>query len=303
MGSHSAAPSGFERETGPGGLEVRSLGADRIEAREAGAAGGPLIEGYGAVYEERTTIQGWFDEWDEEIAAGAGAKTIAEGDIRSMFNHDTNQLLGRTTAGTLRLSEDQGGLRYSVDINPDDPVAMGAHAKVMRRDVTGSSIWFRVLREEWTVATEDNGMERDLRRILEYQLFETGPVTFPAFETTTAAARAGLLATRSMSVLDSVLRVAGTGRDGQRARRAADLLANPGDVEDELRAMFARQPELRDALCSCSHESGRAADEAPGHRSTGTPPPGHLPTPAQYDLRARGLAARYGLTPIPGGSE
>lgn len=293
MGSHSAAPEGFQRELGPGGLEVRSLGAERIEARVATTASGPVVEGYGAVYEERTTIQGWFDEWDEEIAAGAGAKTIAEGDIRSMFNHDTNQLLGRTTAGTLRLSEDDSGLLYSVDINPDDPVAMGAHAKVARGDVTGSSIWFRVIREEWTTATEDNGLERDLRRILEYQLFETGPVTFPAFETTTATARAGLLAARSVAVVDSMLRSTTGGRDGQRARRAADLLANPAGIEDEIRSLFARTPELREAVCSCPTDS-RAADKAPG--TTGTPPSsGHLPPPEYYQRRARALAARYGI--------
>lgn len=294
MGSRNAAPEGFQRELGPGGLDVRAFEPERLEARAASGGAGPVIEGYGAVYGVRTTIQGWYDEWDEEIAAGAGAKAITEAaDVRSMFNHDVNHVLGRTAAGSLRLSEDDGGLVYSVDINPDDPIAMSTHAKVARRDVTGSSIWFRVIREEWTTATEDNGLERDLRRILEYQLFETGPVTFPAFEMTTAAARSNLMATRSFAVIDSMLRSSGLNRDGQLARRAADLLANPSDVEVEIRSLFNRRPELRDAVCSCPTDR-RAASEAPG--TNGTPPSsGHLPSPEYYQRRARALAARYGI--------
>ena len=301
MERRNAVPDGFERELGPGGLEVRTLpGVERIEAREASASSGPGITGYGSVSGVRTTIEGWWDEWDEEVAPGAWAKTIAEGDIRSMFNHDVNRLLGRTTAGTLRLSEDDAGLLYDVDINAMDANAMSVHAQVARGDVSGSSVWFRVIRQEWTVATEDNGLERDLRRILEAMLFETGPVTFPAFVTTTANAR-------SLALLDRTLRSVSP-RTARRARDVADLLSDPAafrrelrGLDEELAELLESRPELRDAVCSCPPTS-RAAAEAPGS-STGTPPAGHLPTPAQYQRRARGLAARYGLSPIPGGSE
>lgn len=288
-----SAPEGFERELGPGGLEVRTVpGVERLEARATGD-GVKVIRGYGAVYEEATTIEGWFSEWDEEIASGAGAKTISESDIRSMFNHDTNWLLGRNTSGSLTLSEDATGLLYDVTVNPDDVNALSVWAKVDRGDVSGSSIWFKVRREEWTYPDKENGLERAKRRITEYQLFETGPVVFPAFVTTTAA-------TRALSALDTVLRSAGITQDGKRARAAADLLADPTSIEAELRSLLSRQPELRDAVCSCP--TSRAADEAPGSR-TGTPPvTGHLPTIDQYDRRARGLAARYGLALIPGGS-
>lgn len=294
MEATRSAPAGFERELGPGGLEVRTLpGVERIEARDATASSGPGITGYGSVSGVRTTIEGWWDEWDEEVAPGAWAKTIAEGDIRSMFNHDVNRLLGRTTAGTLRLSEDDTGLLYDVDINALDANAMSVHAQVARGDVSGSSVWFRVIRQEWTVATEDNGLERDLRRILEAMLFETGPVTFPAFVTTSANVR-------SLTMLDRTLRSVSP-RTARRARDVADLLSDPAayrrelrGLDEELAELLAARPELRDAVCSCPSTS-RAADEAPG-TSTGTPPAGHLPTPAQYDRRARGLAARYGLT-------
>ncbi len=296
--STRSAPQGFERELGPGGLEVRTLaGGERLETRHNRV--GPGITGYGSVSGVRSTIAGWFDEWDEEVAPGAWAKTISEGDIRSMFNHDVNWLLGRTSAGTLQLSEDDKGLLYAIDINPDDVNAMSVHAKVARGDVSGSSVWFRVIRQEWTAATADNGLERDLRRIMEAELFETGPVTFPAFVTTTSSARA-------LADLDRTLRSAGH-HTARRARDVAELLADPSSLrgeldglERELRTLLAGQPELRDAICSCPTTS-RAADQAPG--SDGTPPAGHLPSSDHYHRRARGLAARYGLTPIPGGSE
>lgn len=299
----SSAPEGFEREMGPGGLEVRTLpGVERLEARAATAAAGPVIEGYGSVSGVRTTIDGWWDSWDEECAPGCWAKTIAEGDIRSMFNHDVNWLLGRTASGSLRLSEDDVGLLYSVDINADDVNAMSVHAKVARQDVSGSSVWFRVIRQEWTAATEDNGLERDLRRILEAMLFETGPVTFPAFVTTTSNAR-------SLAMLDQTLRSIAP-RSARRARDVAELLADPAafrrelvGLDEELRELLADRPDLRAAVCACSPDDHRrAADEAPGP-STGTPPAGHLPTTDLYARRARGIAARYGLPPIPGGSE
>lgn len=284
--TRNSRPEGFTREQGPGGLEVRTVGTATGEVRAEGDSEAPQLIGYGSVFDQRATIEGFFFEWDEEVAPGAWAKSISEGDIRSMFNHDEAWLLGRTKSGSLRLSEDKEGLLYEVDINPDDTNAMSVHAKVARGDVDGSSVWFRVIREEWTEPTDDNGLERPLRRITEASLFETGPVVFPAFEQTSVAAR-------SMNVLDGVLRSAGVTKDGRRARLAADLLANPQHAEAELRRLLAQAPALRDAVCACTHE-GRAADEAPGK---GTPPPnGHLPTPDFYILRARATAARGGLT-------
>jgi HK97 family phage prohead protease len=181
-------PQGFEREQGPDGVETRAL-ARTPATRAAGDDGGPVIEGYGAVTGVSTTIEGWFSDWDEEIARGAFAQAL-DGDVRSMFNHDTNWLLGRTVAESLRLSEDDTGLFYETDVNPDDAQAMSVHARVKRGDVSGSSIWFRVAEENWEYPSDDNDLERAKRTILRVSpLFEVGPVVFPAFETTTSSAR------------------------------------------------------------------------------------------------------------------
>lgn len=268
-------PKGFDREVGPGGLETRTVAAAtaRVEARAADADDGPMLTGYGSVTDTPFRIGGFFSEWDEEVASGAFEDALAgDPDVRSMFNHDTNWLLGRTTSGSLRLEEDDTGLRYEVDINPDDPNAMSVHARVDRGDVDGSSIWFRVVRQEWTYPNDKNGLEVPKRRILSIDpLYETGPVVFPANPAAGVSARSG-------DVIDAVLRSAGIDDARRRADLASALLADPESVEAELRELFTGvanpihggNPEGRDA----------AAARNEIERRTRT---------------ARGLAALYGL--------
>lgn len=260
MTDTTTAAQAWAGELGPGGLEVRSLPKSvrpvlaRAADRGDGAGDTPVIEGFGSVYEQVATIGSYYPI-DEVVAAGAWAETIKAGDIRSMLNHSIDRLLGRTKAGSLRLEDRDEGLRYEVDVNVDDPLAMSAHAQVARGDIDGSSVWFRVVREEWTEPTEANGLERPLRRILEAQLFEVGPVVFPAFEQTTSSAR-------TLAPLDAALRAAGVAAD-RRARLASDLVAADAEVEQELRRLFTTSPELRDRVCSCTTDLGRAANAAP----------------------------------------
>jgi hypothetical protein len=250
MTTRIAAPEGFERELGPGGLEVRTLPADVLEARAAGDESTPRIVGLGSVYGQTTRIKGWWAEWDEEVAAGAWKNTISrDADIRSMKNHDVNWLLGRTTAGTLLLEDRDEGLWYEVDINPDDPNAMATHAQVSRQDISGSSVWFRVVSERWDEPTDDNDLEVAKRTILEAELFEVGPVTFPAFTQTTVEAA-------SLRAMDVTLQTAGVSQAHKRAAYASDFLADPSNIEAQVRALFARQPNLRTQVCSADAATG-----------------------------------------------
>jgi len=263
------APPEFAKELGPGGLESRSVpkAIAPVEARDASDDAGPGIAGFGSVSNQSTTIGSYY-QFDEIVEPGAWTETIKTGDIRSMKNHDTNWLLGRTKSGTLHLEERDEGLWYDVDINPDDPNAMSTHAQVARGDIDGSSVWFRVVREEWTEPTDKNGLERPVRRILEGMLFETGPVVFPAFEQTTSSAR-------SLLPLDAALRAAGV-KEQQHGGTSQPSQSSTESVEDELRTLFARAPELGDSVCSCSTEIGRAADAAPSGAAASAPEPAGL---------------------------
>lgn len=241
-----------------GALELRTVPVGETRATLDDAQ--PRITGLGSPYGVATTITSWWDEWDEVVAPGAWAKTLAAGgNIRSMLNHNPDRLLGTTAAGTLRLSEDEEGLHYEIDVNLDDSYAMSVFAQVERGDINGASVWFRVISQTWTEPTDKNGMERPLRTITEAELFEVGPVVFPAFESTTSAAARSL---------DRILATAGLGP--RRAAVTADLLAgDPDQVEARIRDLFARNPNLRAATCgrSTSAESATVTPPTGSSRS------------------------------------
>jgi HK97 family phage prohead protease len=160
----------------------RRIVATPIEVRKAGDTPATLV-GYASVFDRETVIGGFFRE---KIAPGAFAAAVKEDDVRALFNHDPNYVLGRTTAGTLDLSEDDTGLRYEV-APPDTQWARDLMVTVSRGDVNQSSFGFTVVREEWQEA--ENRAALPLRTILEARLFDVSPVTYPAYEETTAEAR------------------------------------------------------------------------------------------------------------------
>jgi HK97 family phage prohead protease len=84
----------------------------KIETREDGKK--LRITGHAAVFDIPTEIGWWLEEW----APGSFSRTISDGDIRALFNHDPNFPLGRNTNGSLELSEDQKGLYFEV-VPPD----------------------------------------------------------------------------------------------------------------------------------------------------------------------------------------
>lgn len=278
----TAAPDGFARELGPGGLEHRTVPTDVGQIRAEDDDDERWLAGYGTVFGRRYRMGRW-TEWDEEIVAGAFEEAIADGDVRSMMNHDTNWLLGRQSAGTLTVAEDDTGLRYEVQINADDPNAMSVHARVARGDIDGSSIWFVVEQQTWTYPTDANDLEVPLRQITKVNpLYEVGPVVFPA----NTAADVGLRA------LDRLLSAVGVDRAGARADLAAELTADPDRIETRLTELLDGAPQLRDAVCSCSTDPAGGGRSLAGGDDTG------VDTDVDDQRRlmaARGLAARTGL--------
>lgn len=142
----------------------------------------PIITGYGAVfYDGSEGTQYRFFGFLERIMPGAFDRAVKDDDVRGLFNHDPNEVLGRTKAGTMRLSVDSHGLRYEID----PPASAGKVIEaIRRRDVTGSSFGFEVLGEEFR---KEDG--ETIREITEVRLFDTGPVTYPAYTGTEAEAR------------------------------------------------------------------------------------------------------------------
>jgi HK97 family phage prohead protease len=158
-----------------------------ITQRAAGDDDKPVIEGDAAVFNQETVIGSWFRE---KIAPGAFKRVLSEKpDVVAAFNHNWDIVLGRTTAGTLSLEETEKSLRYSTEINPKDPAAMGVYERVKRGDVSQASFAFTVRKEEW-VSPPANSKDLPLRNILEVdELYDVGPCTFGAYPEASASAR------------------------------------------------------------------------------------------------------------------
>ena len=155
----------------------RRIASGRVQLIERTDAK-PIIRGHGAVFYDGTPGT-QYEIWDgmiERIMPGAFDRAIKEDqDIRGLFNHDPTLLLGRTTAKTMRLSIDEKGLAYEIDPG-DTTIARDVQEHLKRGDVTGSSFAFTVMTEEWR---KDDGVQ--IREIKDVNLFDVGPVTYPAY--------------------------------------------------------------------------------------------------------------------------
>ncbi|MEO0132741.1 MAG: HK97 family phage prohead protease [candidate division WOR-3 bacterium] len=143
------------------------------------------IGGYAALYSVRSSYIGFY----EVIEPGAFDNAISKSDIRCLFNHDPNLILGRTGAGTLAVSVDNKGLYYEV-VLPDTSVGENVYNAVSRGDVTQSSFGFIVGKDRWYEEIVD-GKKAILRSIITIEeLFDVSPVTYPAYHETSVNTRA-----------------------------------------------------------------------------------------------------------------
>lgn len=177
------------REAEPQEVERRwtPLAMDPIRIEER-ADGGQKIVGMAAIYYDgtpRTEYELW-EGVKERIKHGAFSALLKAGtDTRALFNHDPDNLLGRTVTDTLKLKSTRFGLEYEI-MPPDTQTARDVVALLERGDLTGSSFSFLIGEETWKEDDEGNEI-REIKQVS--KLFDVGPVTFPAYEATTANMR------------------------------------------------------------------------------------------------------------------
>jgi HK97 family phage prohead protease len=156
-----------------------------LETREEGKP--TIIAGYAALFNVRTVIWGM---WEESIAPGAFTRAIKDKhDTRSLFNHDANWVLGRTKNGTLTLREDQTGL-WTETTPPDTQQARDVVENIRNGNVDQMSFAFIPKETQWTFS-EKRG-EMDHCEILDLDLYDISPVTYPAYQETSVGLRSAL---------------------------------------------------------------------------------------------------------------
>ena len=173
-------------------LVIRSLPMPaewRVEKRDDDK---PIIRGYAAIFNEPTEL--WAG-YKEVIKPGAFSQTLSDkDDVRALWNHNDDLVLGRTASGTLRLKEDEHGLLFEID-PPDTTWAKDHMVTLKRGDVNQSSFGFVVRKDSVEV---DN--EVQTRNVLNAKLYDVSPVTYPQYPQTEAEVRSFLAERKGLEV-------------------------------------------------------------------------------------------------------
>lgn len=161
-------------------IERRVFALDKIGVTRADGAA-PKIVGHAAVFNAATDIGGMFRE---KVAPGAFRDAIGRDDVRALFNHNPDYVLGRNKAGTLRMAEDDVGLAVEID-PPDTQLGRDLLVSMDRGDITQMSFGFMVRKQLW----EEDEKGNVTRTLQEVELFDVSPVTYPAYPTTDVGIR------------------------------------------------------------------------------------------------------------------
>ena len=149
------------------GPEERTIDVD-VEALDTR---GRTVVGYAAVYGVPSEPLAQLDGAREQIAPGAFEGVLGS-DVRALLNHDPNEVLGRTKSGTLRLSDEQRGLRFELDL-PDSPLGENVRSAVKRGDIDGAIVQVHRRRRGW------DGDVRTITKVKE--LHDVTVATYPAY--------------------------------------------------------------------------------------------------------------------------
>lgn len=166
-------------------MDKRDKRTYKSEIRAAGDDKELIIEGYASVFNSDSEEMWGFIERVEE----GFFDSVLDNDVRALFNHDPNLILGRTTSKTLSLSVDKTGLRYSV-VLPDTQYSRDLYKLVERGDITQSSFAFSVDVDKWEYDEKRNITVR--RLVKASKLYDVSPVTYPAYSEATVEVKRAL---------------------------------------------------------------------------------------------------------------
>ena len=166
-----------------------------IERRDGeGEDGEAVLRGHAAVFDSWSVDLGGFRE---KIASGAFKTAIKEDDVRALWNHNSDIVLGRTKSDTLSLSEDKDGLAIEINLPDTQLIRDMVIGPIERGDVDKMSFAFGTRKDSWEEFPDDPGKLSE-RTLLDVSLSDVSPVTYPAYpETDVALAKRSLEAWRA----------------------------------------------------------------------------------------------------------
>jgi hypothetical protein len=168
------------------GRELRgTLMCGELELREGVDSQPPVLIGHAAVFNQTADL-GFYKE---RVAPGAFTRAVNEDDVRMLYNHNEDHVLGRKqgkASDTLGLQQDAVGLAFRCPM-PDTTIATDVLKSIRRGDVSQCSFGFQ---RRGHVITQD-GDGNITRTLTDVKLFDVSPVTFPAYTGTDVSVRSG----------------------------------------------------------------------------------------------------------------
>jgi HK97 family phage prohead protease len=137
----------------------------------------PHLQGYALKFNQPSVDMGG---WTEIILPDA---VVLEDDVQALYDHEESKLLGRTSSGTLKLTIDDVGLFFDLDV-PDTTVGRDTLELCRRGDITGCSFGFFEEEDGWVQSP--TGLVRELRKV---HVFEITLTPCPAYPSTEVAER------------------------------------------------------------------------------------------------------------------
>jgi HK97 family phage prohead protease len=225
-------------------VERRTI-AVPVEFRAAKGDEPAKLVGYAAVFNSKSQDLGGFRE---QIAPGAFRNSIKDRNIevKALFNHDPNLVLGSTSGGTLRLAEDETGLRCEIE-PPNTTAGRDVMTLVERGDINKMSFGFMTNDDTFEVVDGEV-----VRTLLDVDVFDVSPVTYPAYQDTAVAVRslvhfakerrAAIEGDTVDQVVDRLLALSAEG-----APEPADVVAEPASTYSL--DLLERELRIREADC------------------------------------------------------
>ena len=228
-------------------IETRRLTVNDFEVRQGPAGDGMSFSGYAAVFNSDSEPLPFI----ERIIPGAFRKSLkSRNNIRMYLNHDSSMLLATSRAKTLRLMEDERGLKVEADL-PDTTIGRDLSTLIQRGDVDSMSFGFSVppKGDSWS----DDGSVRELKEV---RLYEVSVVTgFPAYQATSASVRSlDMLAERTAADADKLADAitvleAGSELNDEQASLLLDVVGKLRKKPEQVPAsLLAKQLELQAKL-------------------------------------------------------
>jgi HK97 family phage major capsid protein/HK97 family phage prohead protease len=202
---------------------------ERVTFAATAGLEGNTLSGMAHVYGQRTLVGGRY----VEFAPGAFDAALAKADVRAFWNHDTTLLLGRQSAGTLRLASEGDGLRYAIDL-PDTSYAADMKALVDRGDLSEMS--FGIVPGTVKAGRAKDGRPVQLHTSVS-DIFDISPVSLPAFAGTSVELHS----------------------QGESMRTAAEIMADMESATEDAETFSALETELAEAQATDTRRA-RLAD-------------------------------------------